>query len=507
MPAAAKDTTPHDRSSERTARSGSGRIGIVDIGSNTVRMVVYDAPARLPVPIFNERVSCQLGKGIGKSGKLNPEGVKLAFRTLARFAALARQMPVEKFKMVATAAVRDASDGADFAKEVQRRFGFPVEILSGEEEARLGAMGILGGVKDADGLFGDLGGGSLDLVLLENGHFRKSATVPLGHLRLAEDSGGSMNTARTLIDKALAEIPWLREAAGHNFYAVGGACRSLARIYVEQTDYPLHVLDYLTISAKPALELTKLIAGQSPASLERMSSVARRRADTLPFASLAINRLLDISKAKALVFSGFGLREGLFFEQLPPTLRRGDPLVAVCEGFAQRGGRFAVHGEEIYNWMAPVLTDLDEGDHRLVLAAALLSDIGWTEHPDYRALHAFLRVLRFPIAGITHRERVILALAIFYRYNGRRRQPEVQAVRPLLSDDDQQNAEVIGLALRLAHVLSGGVPDVLPRSKLSLTSNRLTMKLEGDAKELSGEGVQRIFDDLAEQLGVKGEIA
>lgn len=505
MPAAAKENTATDRLSERSTRTG-GRIGIVDIGSNTVRMVVYDAPARLPVPIFNERVSCQLGKGIGKSGKLNPEGVKLAFKTLGRFTALAKQMPVERFKMVATAAVRDASDGPEFAKEVQRRFGFPVEVLSGEEEARLGAMGILGGVKDADGLFGDLGGGSLDLVLLENGQFKKSATVPLGHLRLAEDSGGSMSTALKLADKAFAEIDWLRDTAGHDFYAVGGACRSLARIYVEQTDYPLHVLDYLTIPAKPALDLTKLIAGQSPASLERMSSVARRRADTLPFASLAINRLLEITKAKALVFSGFGLREGLFFEQLPANLRRGDPLVSVCEGFAQRGGRFAVHGEEIYNWMIPVLADLDEGDHRLVLSAALLSDMGWTEHPDYRAIHAFLRVLRLAIAGITHRERIMLAIATFVRYNGRRRQPEVQAVRPLLSEDDQQNAEVIGLALRLAHVLSGGVPDVLPKSALTLTSNRLTMKLEGGARELAGEGVQRIFEDLAEKLGVKGEI-
>ena len=506
MPAAAKEITVIDRLNERATRTG-GRIGIVDIGSNTVRLVVYDAPARLPVPIFNERVACQLGKGIGKTHKLNPDGVKLALKTLARFTSLARQMPVERFKMVATAAVREASDGPEFAREVERRFGYPVEILSGEEEARLGAVGILGGVRDADGLFGDLGGGSLDLVLLENGQFKKSATVPLGHLRLAEDSGGSMNAARSLADKAFAEIDWLRDAAGQNFYAVGGACRSLARIYVEQTNYPLHVLDYLTIPAKPAIDLTRLISTQSPASLERMSSVARRRADTLPFASLAINRLLEVSKAKALVFSGFGLREGLFFEQLPAAVRRQDPLISVCDGFAQRSGRFAVHGEEIYNWMVPVLSDLDDGDHRLAHAAALLSDIGWTEHPDYRALHAFLRVLRFPIAGITHRERVILALAVFVRYNGRRRQEEVQTVRPLLSEDDQQNAEVIGLALRLAHVLSGGVPDVLPRSILTLTSNRLTMKLQGDAKELSGEGVQRIFDDLAEQLGVKGEIA
>lgn len=506
MTAAANDAIALDRFTERAQVRTGGRIGIVDIGSNTVRLVVFDAPARLPVPIFNERVDCQLGKGIGKSHKLNPDGVKLAFKTLGRFTALARQMPVERFKMVATAAVREASDGPEFAREVQQRFGYPVQILSGEEEARLGAMGILGGAPDADGLFGDLGGGSLDLVLLENGKFRKSATVPLGHLHLAEDSGGSASAARKLADNYLSSVGWLPEAAGHNVYAVGGACRALARIWIEQTDYPLHVLDNLTVPAKDAIELTKLIASQSPASLEKLSSVARRRADTLPYAALVINRLLEVSKARALVFSGFGLREGLFFESLPANTRRQDPLIGACEAFAARSGRFAVHGEEIYTWMAPVLKDLNPSDHRMCRAAALLSDIGWTEHPDYRALHAFLRVLRFPIASISHRERVLLALAIFIRYNGRKRQEEVQDVLSLLTEKDEEHATVIGLGLRLAHRLSGGVPDILPQSTLSFGQNKkLTLRLEGQAK-LMGEGVQKIFEDLADALDVKGEI-
>jgi|AP95_1055475.scaffolds.fasta_scaffold09605_2 exopolyphosphatase/guanosine-5'-triphosphate,3'-diphosphate pyrophosphatase len=483
-----------------------GRIGIVDIGSNTVRLVVYDAPARLPVPIFNERVSCELGKGLGHSGRLNPEGVELAYRTLGRFTSLAREMGVENFVMLATAAVREASDGAEFTAEIERRFGYPVQVLSGSEEARLGAMGILGGSPKADGLSGDLGGGSLDLVSLDIGEFGRSATLPLGHLRVAEDSDQDTKLAKTLIAEQFDNCSWLGSTPGRTLFAVGGAWRAIARIYIEQTKYPLHVLDNFTVETSDALSLTELIGGLSPKSLEQMAGVARRRADTLPFAALVLNRLLEITQPKQLVFSGYGLREGQFFEMLPPEMKKEDPLISACEGFAVRSGRFSVHGEEIASWMAPLFKDETERYHRLCHAAALLSDIGWTEHPDYRALHAFLRVLRLPISGVTHRQRVMLALAVYVRYNGKRKQYEVQQVRDIISEKDQHRASVMGVALRLAHMLSGGVPGILPRTTLHISKAKLKLKVDKASRVLIGDAVEKLFYDLADMLEIEGSI-
>ncbi len=488
------------------ALPSNGRIGIVDIGSNTVRLVVFDAPARLPVPVFNERVSCRLGKGLGKFGKLNPKGVELAFRSLKRFTSLAREMQVESFVMLATAAVREAEDGEQFAKEVESRFGYPVQILDGTAEACLGATGILGGSPDADGLFGDLGGGSLDLVALDRGDFGANATVPLGHLRVSEDSGKSTTKAKSLVDRHLKKLDWLADIEDRTLYAVGGAWRALARIYIEQNKYPLHVLDNFTVEGKAARELTKVISGLSPRSLETMSGVARRRADTLPYAALVMNRLIKRANPKEVVFSGYGLREGQFFEMLPEKMKKQDPLISACEGFAKRSGRFSVHGSEIVDWVAPLFPGATPADHRVCHATALLSDIGWTEHPDYRALHAFIRILRLPIAGVSHRDRILLALSVFVRYNGKRKQYEVKQVRNLLDENDQHFAAILGLALRLAHTLSGGVPGILPKSHLELTGRKLTLHLGEAGQVLLGEAVEKLFYELAETLGIEGAI-
>lgn len=487
-------------------QAGSGRIAVVDIGSNTIRLVVYDALARLPVPVFNERVACGLGKGIGKSGRLNPAGVKLAFQTLTRFTSLAREMGIERFEMLGTAAVRDADDGSDFVAEVEHRFGVLVSVLSGEAEARLAGLGILAGNPDADGILGDMGGGSLDLIGIDAGEFGNSETLPLGYLRVIEESEGNVGAAAKFINRYFKSISWLSEYGDRPLHAVGGGWRALARLSIEQTNYPLHVLDNYTMDQNAIEKLTRLIAGLSPKSLGNIVGIARRRTETLPYTAMVLNCLLEHVNPSHVVFSGYSMREGKLLEMLPKELREKDPLISACEGFARRSGRFPEHGEETVQWMAPLFPGKDRSDARLRLAAALLSDIGWTEHPDYRALHAFTRVLRFPISGISHRDRVFLALAVFVRYNGSRRQYEVNQVRSLLNEADHMQAEVLGCALRLAHVLSGGVAGLLPRTELRRNQKRLTLRLSPHQQLFNSEAVERLFNTLAKLIDLDGQI-
>ncbi|MDG2032339.1 MAG: hypothetical protein P8J29_00230, partial [Rhodospirillales bacterium] len=377
-----------------------------------------------------------------------------------------------------------------------------VEVLSGREEARLGAVGILGGLPHADGLFGDMGGGSLDLATLDTGHYQDSKTLPLGHLRITEDSEGDVRRAKSLIDERMSGVSWLDQVRGKDFYAVGGIWRAVARIHIQQTEYPLHLIDNYTMDVSAARDLTEVISRQSSASLRGVSRAARRRSETLPMAALVLNRLLKHASPAKLIFSGYGLREGLFFDLLPPGMRDEDPLISACDGFAKRSGRFSLHGREIADWVQPVLPGLSSKMSRILEAAALLSDIGWTEHPDYRALHSFIRILRLPIAGITHHERVLLALAIYVRYNGRRNQYEVQQVRSLLSAEERQTAATIGLSLRLAHVLSGGVPGLLSRTSLDFSGGGISLDLTSDRQLFSSSAVETIVRNLAKERGV-----
>jgi len=485
-----------------------GRVAVVDIGSNTVRLVVYDAPTRLPIPVFNERAHCALGRSMAKTGRLDPDGVDEALRALARFARLADAMGVERMQLVATAAVRDASDGPEFVERIEQSIGHAVHVVSGAEEARLAAVGLMSGVPKADGVLGDLGGGSLDLVGLDKGSIGAFASLPLGHLRLAEESDGDPQKARALLAKRLDATPWLGELEGRSFYAVGGSWRALARIFIDQTHYPLHVLDNYTIGFFDALRLADLIARLSTSTLERLPSIARRRLETLPYAAAALAAVLEAVRPRDVVFSGFGMREGQMLELLPAALWHQDPLIAACEQQAERTGRFAVPaGTEMLDWMTPLFADETEADRRLRLATCLLSDIGWSEHPDYRALHAFHRVLRVPYAGLTHPDRVRLAVAVLVRYGGDPDDPMVAPVHNLLNDDHGAHARVCGLALRLAHTLTGSVPGLLSRTRLATDDKRLLLSFEGDGAVFLSETAEQRFRNLARALDLKPKIA
>ncbi len=493
-------------SSFHPASDGPGKVAIVDIGSNTVRLVVYDAPLRLPIPMFNEKAQCELGRGLAATGKLNPQGVKTALASLARFINLSTAMGADHLKLVATAAVRDAFDGPEFVAEIKRRFGLDVQVLSGEEEAKLAAIGLLSGVSKADGVLGDLGGGSLDLVALNRGEFGEHGTLPLGHLRLAEVMEKGYDAAQNQIEKCLKELPWIRQAKGRTLYAIGGSWRSLARIFIDQIGHPLHVVDNFTLRQDEALRLSNVIAGSSRDSLKRIPGIPRRRMETLSAASMVLETLIRVIEPKKLTFSGFGMREGQLLEILPDKLRGKDPLIDACKSFADRTGRFALHGNEILEWMAPLFPDEKSAQKRLRFAACLLSDIGWNEHPDYRAEHAFYRVLRIPFAGLTHPNRVLLAEAVYVRYNGDPESKLVSPVRSLLDPGQQAWVNVVGLALRLAHTLSGSAPGLLAQSRLKVGGNKLSLKVPKGDEIFVSETVERRLKTLARSVGLKSAI-
>jgi len=485
----------------------SGRVAVVDIGSNSVRLVVYDAPMRLPIPMYNEKSQCALGRGLGESGHLNPDGVKCALRSLQRFVGLANAMGVKTLDMVATAAVREAEDGPDFVKTVKDALGVEIKVLSGEDEAKYAALGLLMGVPQADGVIGDLGGGSLDLVGLDHGQFTQSGTFALGHLRLAEISNGSPKKARTLVDKTLSELDWLKDITGRTLYAAGGSWRAIARILIDQTNHPLHVVDNFSISADKAREILQLISGSGRHSLEMIPEIPKKRIDTLPFAAAALEGMLMATKANTLKFSGFGMREGALLSALPENMRHQDPLISACKTMVERTGRFALHGREIREWLAPLYVGETPVQRRLRYAACLMSDIGWNEHPDYRAEHTYIRALRIPYAGLRHSDRALLASSLYVRQGGDLSDALVKPTLGLLNDDQLDWIKVTGQALNLAHTISGGAPGLLVGTKLRLGKEKLYLGIaEKDRSALLSDAVERRLKTLAKALGMKSKI-
>jgi exopolyphosphatase/guanosine-5'-triphosphate,3'-diphosphate pyrophosphatase len=487
--------------------SSKDRSAVVDLGSNSVRLVVFEGHGRNPVVIFNEKAVLRLGRGLQATGRLNEEGVAAALTVMNRYHAVARAMRADPFEVLATAAVRDASNGPAFVAGLEARMpGVPIRILSGEQEASLSAAGVLCGIPQAEGVLADIGGGSLEVVRLAAGSPGSARTLPLGVIRLSDRAEGDYARARALAEADLAGVPWLSEGAGKDLYLVGGAWRALARIHMMQTGYPLAIVHHYTISRDEARDLTGVIGAATRRTLEKLPGAPRRRVDDLPFAAIVLRRVLRATDARRVVFSANGIREGWYMQGVPDGVAQSDPVLAASQDLGARQGRDMSLPPALFAWTMPLFPGEGAEAARLREAACWLSDTGSYDHPEYRAEHAYFRVLRQPGVALDHHSRAFLALTLAVRYEAEPGAPFLTAARLLLDAQATHRAEVLGLALRLAYTLSAGTPDLLAGTALIFTEGLVVLQLSEGGGVFAGESVMRQLDRLALALGVTATI-
>lgn len=474
-----------------------GRIGIIDIGSNSIRLVIYDQLKRSPVAIYNEKAMCELGKGLASSGVLYPKGVEMAKETLKRLLAMGRNMEITALYVMATAAIRDARDGPEFARWLEKTYDIAVDVISGDKEAKLGAYGICSAIHKPRGLTGDLGGGSMELVWVEDGqHLSQRVSLPLGSLRMIDESRGDRGKLKKLIDKRFEELAWLDEHKGANFYAVGGSFRALAKMHLNKTGYPLRILHEYTVDAREFAGFAHDIAAMPDEKLEKFPGAATKRIPALPGAAMVLERIIDIARPKQIIFSTSGIREGYLYEKLSPYIRQQDGLIASCTEFATKAGRTTAYANELFTWMYPLVLHETEEQRRLRFAFCLLSDIALHIHPEYRAEWAFQRILCSALTGLSHRERVTLALALYHRYQSRLK--ESLPALALIKDKDHAWAKLAGSVTNLAYALSGGIAGNLHKTILSAKDGVVELQLSDSMEEVMGDIVQKRIDGVDE---------
>ena len=467
----------HDLSAALTDRKAS--IGVVDIGSNSVRLVIYDTADGWPVPVFNDREFCSLGKGVGETGLLSEEGCRTALETISRFVAICRQIGVGRMELVATAAIRDAGNGAEFAGSVRQATGSEVRVITGEDEARLAARGVAYGSPGADGLVGDLGNGSLELVELVDGAIGEMVSLPIGSLRIMSQFHGDLAAARAECERRLADIGWLSRIEGRTFYPVGGAWRALCRIHMEQKKAPIHIIHAYRMSGTTGRQFADLLAHLGSRTLAGIENVPARRLEMVPISSAIFGAVLNCAKPSQIVFSAAGLREGIVIEAAGEAAFDADPLLAEARAIAMRDGRAGDIGQTFSDWLDPLYPRTRPERDRLRIVAATLSDIGWREHPDYRARQVMLRILRHPFLAIDHPSRALVAWAVYLRYGGKLDNPDAEMVQGVLSNRARKRAQTMGAGLRLAHRLSGSSPRLLAGTSLSVADGTLNLHLPG----------------------------
>jgi exopolyphosphatase/guanosine-5'-triphosphate,3'-diphosphate pyrophosphatase len=485
-------------------------VAIVDIGSNSVRLVAYQALTRALTPIFNEKAMCALGKGVVVNGRLSEDGVAKALKALRRFRALCETMRIADVTVIATAAARDAANGADFLNAARSAIGCEIALLSGAREAELSALGVASAIHAPDGVVGDLGGGSLELIALDGGKPSEGVSLPLGGLALMDASKRSLREATRIARKAIADAAPLAGLRGRSFYAVGGTWRALAKLHMRQRNYPLDVMHDYRINASEAADLVALVERIDSEALADIASISMARRPLLAYGAVVLDEIIRFARPKEIVISAAGVREGLLFERLSKQERRADPLLAAAREQGALLARAPAYGDELIDWTDGLMASsgLDESaeEKRLRHAACLLSDVSWRAHPDYRALQATNVVTQGAFVGVDHPGRAFLALSVVFRHEGPDSEHDCSSLRTLLSTRQLIRARILGSAMRVAYLLSASMPGVLPGTPLRCASGRLILTLEAARADLASDRLLNRMRALGRLLGLEAVV-
>lgn len=476
--------------------------GVIDIGSNSIRLVVYDDLSRSPFPRFNEKSLVALGGGLDKKGAFSPATIDKALHVIVRFASISAAMEVPRVDVLATEATRKAANGADFVRAVEDRTGLKVRVLTGEEEANYTALGVLSGFYQPRGLVGDIGGGSLEVAeVLGDRVGDRTASMPLGALPVKAMLGEGIAAAKQKVDAVLdgAMPPLLTEPV---FYAIGGGWRALARVHIAMDDAPIKVVHGYEVPAAKLSALAKKIARMSPQDVAGLPDVPSRRADTLPASALVLWRVLRKLKPDRLVFSAFGLREGWLYSQLDDDEQNRDPLLEGAQAIGLPAARVPGFSAALGAWTETLFAGETQQDRRLRLAACSLTDIAWRDHQKIRGTESFLRLLHFPFIGISHAERAFLAVTILARYGGKVDDLVKSKVGALLTPSEMQRAMILGRVLLLGHRFSASVPEILDHARVRIDADAVRLEVLNPESVPDSEAVHSRLRQLAKAAGV-----
>ncbi len=476
------------------------RAAVVDVGSNSVRVVVFDGPARAPDVFFNEKVLCGLGADLRRTGRLSPAGRERALSALDRFARLLARMDVTDVSVVATAAARDASNGPAFVEAAHARTGWRPAVLSGAEEARRSALGVLFGIPDARGWVVDMGGASVEVARVEDGAVLERVSLPLGPLSLGplpDDPRERTAYLRGLVDAGLGRVARGPATA----YLVGGSARALARVDMVRSDYPLAVLHQYVLD-RDAFERTRaMVRKVRKGELRARTGISAARLSLLPAAAEILSVLFDALGIERCVVSSFGLREGTLFDRLPEPVRGADPLLVAARAVERRKARVPGAGARLADFVAGAFPDASPERRRWIRAACHLADASWRAHPDYRHEVAFDDAMRANFGGIPHEGRVFVAVALYHRYRKRPAGRHADLATTLLDGPLRRGARTLGRAMRLWSALGGPGGD--PRLSLVRRDppDRLELLLPDRDPLWSGDVVDARLRSLAEAAG------
>ncbi|WNQ09934.1 Ppx/GppA phosphatase family protein [Paenibacillus aurantius] len=466
------------------------RIGIIDIGSNSVRLGIYEQTGRLSHRVIDEsKKAARLSERIGSDGRLGEKDILALAETLEQFKLLCSANRTAQIRAVATAAIRNAANSAEIVAKLIRLTGLDIEVLSGKEEARLGFVGMINSLSVEDGFLVDIGGGSTEVTLFRNRKIVNSVSFPFGSVNTAKrfSRGGLLEPSdlaliRRMVEEAVRREPWIRSQPGLPLIGLGGTIRTLGKLVQRQTKYSLPMTHNFDIAPPRVESVLDRLTALSLEKRNKLDGVSKDRADIIVPGLVILQTLFRQMRAAHYKISGAGLRDGLLFEAAFP----GQPVISDVAEYSVRHMLSLypsvplAHVEQVnrlalklFDDLAPV-HGLGESERRCLHTASLLYRIGVAVNFYSYSKHTFYLMAHSRMDGLTHREILLCGLIASYKTKNRTRHAYL-AHKDILSEPDCSLAVTLGTLLRLAAALDRS--ETQPVAELTATAGRKTLDL------------------------------
>ena len=473
-------------------------FSIIDIGSFSIRLVVYDSLSVAARTLFNEKVICNLGKVVAVNSKIEGKELKFMLDVLDRFVSISKSMNSQTPTFLATSAIRISQNRFQIEKIIRDRFDVNLKVLSEESEGKFAALGILYSHKNVTGIVGDLGGGSLELTCV-NDDINFLGSLKLGYAFLENIGKPFSYSVNDHIVKSLKKI---KNHGYRNFYAVGGSFRVIARLYMFLKKINLKVVQDFSISSQNIKNILKknLVTKNKKINTDLLLNITKSRRNSLPYALNVLEHMIYFFKVKDVYFSSSSIREGYINSLIKEP--NNDAFLFQIQRLADQTITSSM-ANGLFKWLQDVSRTLNINDD-ILISACWISNIAWDVHPEHRRMYGMERILWYPFYGISRKERIELAFIMYFRHSNGIKDKSVEEFYNQIDDDKKNLCKFIGQCLRLAHHITGGISTKnLKLCILKLKKNSLKLIVKNKHSIFYGEAIPRGLKNAANAISAE----
>lgn len=471
------------------------KIGIIDIGSNSIRLVLVEIAEKGYHKIFNDiKQSVRLGMDMGKNLELKPDRIEKAIETLKLFKRMCDITEVNEIIPVATAAVRKAKNKDLFLSRVKKEIGLDIKVLSGKEEAFYAYWGVINSIDIDKGLIMDIGGGSTELICVEGGKIAHTVSLPFGSINLSQSfkltnniKDADVEALETFLVNKFKEIPWLLNCKNYPLIGVGGTIRNIGNIVQKYSNYPLDIIHNFTMDKNDINTVFQLVKEKKLSQRKRIKGLSKDRADVFVGAAGAVCKLVNYCQINSIIVSGSGIREGLVYDyihnNIEPVKNVLDfslsDIITKYDIDINHANHIHKLAKSLYDQLLPKEYSVDL--YKVIKTASLLHDSGininFYNHPQ----HSFYMILNSGINGLTHKE---LLMSAFIAASHRNKKVKIKWLRykNLIDKKDLDIIRKVGILLRISESLdicfNASVKDV----KCQIENDRIIIETISDTK-------------------------